>query len=166
MKDTRRNAELAAIHVGKKQLGLDDETYREIVIRISARARKGDGWCDSAGRMTAAERLALIYELRRLGFQRAKPRNPGAGQEAKIRAIWNALIEAGALRNPTERGLRAFIKRQTGGVEMPNWLTPGEAIKVIEGLKAIAKRAAEEAVSSGASKGAPLDGWAGDHVDQ
>lgn len=164
MTDLTRNAELACIHVAIKQLGLDESTYRELVIRVSANCRHGDGWVSSAGLMSRVERRALIEELRRLGFARIdarKPRNPGAGQEAKIRAMWQALNEAGALRNPTEKGLRAFIKRQTGGVEMPQWLTAEQANKVIEGLKAMQKRAGQED-SRGVSQGTPLGGGDGD----
>jgi phage gp16-like protein len=147
MIDRTRNGELACIHVAKKQLGLDDVTYRDIVRRVSAKFRRAP--VESAGLMTERERRALIDELRGFGFRKPldkTPRNPGLGQEQKIRAIWQALNEAGALRNPTEKGLRAFIKRQTGGVEMPNWLTAEQANKVIEALKAMQKRAADEVV--------------------
>ncbi len=151
--DRTRNGELACIHVAKKQLGLSDVIYRDIVWRVSSRFRSDP--VESAGLMTERERRALIDELRGFGFKKPldRPqRNPGIGQEQKIRAIWQALNEAGALRNPTEKGLRAFIKRQTGGVEMPSWLTAEQANKVIEGLKAMQRRAGTEACGQDGSQ--------------
>jgi hypothetical protein len=98
--------------------------------------------------MTARERAALIEELHNLGFRRpaaARPaRAPGIAQEGQIRELWRLLKEAGALHDDSERALRAFIRRQTGGVEIPRWLTAEQANKVIEGLKAWHARVALE----------------------
>lgn len=37
MKQTNRNALLAKIHIGKKQLGLDDDTYRDVLWRLTGK---------------------------------------------------------------------------------------------------------------------------------
>ncbi len=140
--DPKRNAELAVIHLAKKQLRLDDFGYRQVVARVSSRFRRSP--VQSAGQMTARERAALLEELHTLGFRRAqgsdqarpKPPPPGSFQEKKIRELWRLLEEAGALRDASEKALRAFIRRQTGGIEVPQWLTAEQANKVIEGLKA------------------------------
>lgn len=155
-----KNRQLAAIHVAKKQLRLDDATYRDLVLRVSAKFRRSP--VDSSGLMDGRERVALLDELRRFGFRRVEPQRPaapGGPQEAKIRALWAALRDAGALRqvsqseteqtslrgaskiDDSERALRAFIRRQTGRVEVPQWLTAEQANKVIEGLKAWHARA-------------------------
>lgn len=60
-----RNRELATIHVAKKQLGLDDGTYRDMLFTI-ARVR-------SAADLDHAGRQAVIEHLRKRGF--TKPVN-------------------------------------------------------------------------------------------
>jgi phage gp16-like protein len=57
--DNRRKADLAKIHVAKKQLGLDEQTYRTLIAQVSADFRPEDP-VDSAGSMTEAERHALL----------------------------------------------------------------------------------------------------------
>ncbi len=143
--DPRRRVELAAIHVAKKQLALDDDLYRQIVERVSGKYRAEP--VSSSGQMTPRERKALLEELRTRGFRHIvrpelweKPSAPGEAQLGKILALWGELVATGKLDNPSEKGLRAFVKRQTG-LESPRWLTAAEANKVIEGLKAWLARA-------------------------
>lgn len=57
----RRN-ELAAIHVAKKQLNLDDTTYRTMLFTITRKR--------SAADLDHAERQAVIEHLRKRGFVR------------------------------------------------------------------------------------------------
>lgn len=65
----RRNRDLAAIHVAKKRLGLDDDAYRDMLFAI-ARVR-------SAKDLDHAGRAAVLEHLRRTGFTRAAPRRYG-----------------------------------------------------------------------------------------
>lgn len=136
MADLTRNAELAAIHTAKRQLGLDDATYRARVAIVSGRFRRDP--VDSAGMMTERERRALIDDLRSLGFRRIaheRPAPPSAPQASKIRALWNDLVAAGAIDATDHvKALRAFCKRQTG-VESPDWLQASQASTIIEALK-------------------------------
>ena len=145
MIDRTRNAELAVIHVAKKQLGLDDDLYHSIVERISGKFRAEP--VSSSGQMTPRERAALIEELRTRGFRkivrperREEPSAPGDGQLKKILALWGDLVATGTLHDPSEKGLRHFVKRQTG-LEAARWLTAAQSNKVIEGLKAWLARA-------------------------
>jgi len=132
--DPRRNVELAAIHVAKKQLGLDDDVYRAIVARISTKFRRAPLY--SSGDMEPRERRALIEELRRLGFQK-KPeaKKVERPQVGKVYALWKELQLAGALRDSSVVALRHFVKRVTGRDAL-QWATPGDLNKVIEALKA------------------------------
>ncbi|HUY27309.1 MAG TPA: regulatory protein GemA [Candidatus Binataceae bacterium] len=140
----RRKGELAVIHLAKKELRLDDWTYRKVVARVSARFRREA--VDSAGLLNTRERAALIEELHGLGFHRAVNRParapaPGSFQETKIIEIWRLLDQAGALRDSSDKALHAFVRRQTAGAQsIPRWLTAEQANKVIEGLKAWLKR--------------------------
>jgi hypothetical protein len=144
--DKRRNADLAAIHVAKKRLGLDDEVYRALVRRVSEDFRPEEP-VESAGDMTSDERAALLQELRAMGFEAGPPpgqeRAFGKSSEPHVRKLYACayqLIRDGAIapRDPA-CWLRKFTKRLTG-VDDPRWLTAGDCNKVIEALKAWHKR--------------------------
>ncbi|HLW69811.1 MAG TPA: regulatory protein GemA, partial [Candidatus Binataceae bacterium] len=128
-------------HVGKKRLGLDDTTYRGIIARVC-------GGKTSAGDLDERQRHALLDEFKRLGFQQSTSyttsldefddREP---QARLIRALWADLSALGALRDPSEKALRRFVKR-VAKVDSLAWLGPHEANAVIEALKQWRKRAA------------------------
>jgi phage gp16-like protein len=56
-----RNRQLGRIHAGKKALGLDDDTYRALLERVTGKRSSAD--------MTGTERNAVLAELARLGFK-------------------------------------------------------------------------------------------------
>ena len=138
----RRNAELAAIHVGAKRLGFDDELYRAFLFRITGRR--------SAAELDQAARTRVIEEMRQYGFKRTPAEEKRArrmadnSQLAMIHGLWKQLRYAGALSDPSERHLGAFIRKMVG-VDRAEWLAPEEAVKVIEGLKAWRARAVAKA---------------------
>jgi phage gp16-like protein len=138
----RRNAELAAIHVGAKRLGFDDALYREFLFRITGRR--------SAAELDQAARTRVIEEMRQYGFKRTPAAEKAArrmadnSQLAMIHGLWKQLRYAGALTDPSERHLSAFIKRLTK-IERAEWLAPEEAIKVIEAVKAWRNRVVAKA---------------------
>jgi phage gp16-like protein len=83
--DTRRR-ELAAIHVAKRMLGLDDSTYRDM-LWLLARVR-------SAAELDHAGRQMVIEHLRRRGF-RPKPTSPTErdyGRKPQVPADRQALV--------------------------------------------------------------------------
>lgn len=135
--DPRIRELLAKIHIAKKQLRLDDATYRAIIERVAGR--------DSARGLAVGKLIAVVEEMKRLGWQppsrgRAGSRPKGDGiQEAKIRALWLALWNLGAVADPGEAALGAFVKR-IGSVDAPRFLRPAEARRVIETLKQWASR--------------------------
>ena len=59
-RDPRRQ-QLARIHMAKKQLGLDEDTYRSLLKRV--------GGAESSAAMSTAQRNAVIAEFVRLGFK-------------------------------------------------------------------------------------------------
>jgi phage gp16-like protein len=70
---TLRRQKLAAIHVAKHQLAMADDTYRELLARVSAAHGKA---CSSAKDLTADQAFAVLDELRRLGAKRPAVRTP------------------------------------------------------------------------------------------
>lgn len=65
----RRNADLAKIHIARKQLGMDEDTYRAVLWTV-ARVR-------SAKDLDDAGRHAVLDHLRARGFKARRRRDPG-----------------------------------------------------------------------------------------
>jgi len=143
--EAKRRRELAAIHLGKKKLGLNDDLYREFLHQLTGKA--------SAGDLTAAERAFVLDGMRRLGFK--NDRLPDYDRRAQqlaaaavadeqthvvIRGLWAECHAVGAVRDPSPAALRAFVCRMAK-VEALAWLSLDQAAKVIEGLKAMRDRA-------------------------
>lgn len=127
-----RRAELAKIHVAARDLGLDDEVYRQILCRLTGHR--------SAAELDQRQRRLVLDELKRLGFQQRTPAaagtlRPATGRQARmIRSLWAQLRQMGALRDPSEKALGAFCEKLTG-IAAIQWLPPVEANKCIEVLK-------------------------------
>jgi phage gp16-like protein len=108
----RRRAELAAIHVAVKQLGLDDLTYRTFLFTTTGRR--------SAAELSDGQRQQVIELLRSRGFRRTpaeerRARRMGDNRQlAMVRGLWKKLLYAGALADPSERHLSAFRKEDDG----------------------------------------------------
>ncbi|MFX6292549.1 regulatory protein GemA, partial [Acinetobacter baumannii] len=74
----QRTRELARIHQAKKQLGLDEDTYRAVLERVTGQR--------SAADLSAAGRAAVLAEFERLGF--APPRRgPFPGRPKNTDAV-------------------------------------------------------------------------------
>lgn len=104
---------IAAIHVAKKQLGLDDDTYRAKLTNITGKA--------SAKDMSEAERQKVLTVFRSEGFAPAPAaRRPDGRQKLtgsfakKLQALWIAGWNLGVVENRDDAALLAFVKRQTG----------------------------------------------------
>lgn len=128
-----RKRELAQIHVAKSQLGMDDETYRDMLWTV-ARVR-------SAADLDWAGRKKVLDHLKAKGFKikpgkKIKTTRPLASddQSKMIRALWLELHDYGYVENPSEAALAAFVNRMTG-VDALQWLKSTQASKVIEELK-------------------------------
>jgi len=121
---------LDAIHVAKKQLGLDEDTYRALLARITGKT--------SSAAMTEAERQAVVAELRRQGF---KPASKGVRKRLegrfakKLQALWIAGWNLGVVRNREDAALIAFVQRQTNVDHVRFLVEAAEARKAIEALK-------------------------------
>ncbi len=136
----------AAIHVAKKQLGLDDDTYRAKLEKITGKS--------STKAMTEAERQAVLTVLRNEGFEpSSKPAQKGLqGRFAKkLQALWIAGYNLGVIRDRTDAALLAFIKRQTGLDHSRFLHHADDARAAIEALKGWLKR--EAGVMYGNSNG-------------
>lgn len=141
--DPYRRQLLGKVHIAKTALGLDDDTYRDL---LEARTGKR-----SAAKCSNAQLVDLVEHFKSQGFKpkrkapaRAGRRNLADGDvHRKIRALWLSLYHLGLVQEPSEPALAAFVKRQAA-VDDLRFLTPGQAYKVIEALKAWAARPVEK----------------------
>lgn len=132
---------IAAVHSGRRRLGLDEETYRALLERVTNRRSCAD--------LDDRELGLVLDELRALGFRRpdgtqAPPRSrsrPSAPLVRKIHALWNAMVKSGAIEDGSRAALRAYVKRQTG-IGDPEWLDTVAAARVVESLKQWSARVA------------------------
>lgn len=131
-------ADLAKIHIAKKELGLSDDAYRDI---LYSRFRK-----TTAAKLTPGQSFQLINHFKSLGW---KPRyqlklpgvysRPNDTQEGKIIALWIELHKAGVIRDRSDKALQGFVRRMTKKDNL-RWCTTFEKKTIIEALKDWAAR--------------------------
>lgn len=141
--DPRRRSLIAKVQIARKELGLVDDDYRAILVRIAGKT--------SAADLDETELVAVVEDLKTKGF---KPKLAGARpadkrvssarpadhlSARKARALWISLHQLGAIENASEAALEGFAMRQLG-VERLQWANGALMYKLIEALKAIGER--------------------------
>lgn len=141
-----RNRLIQLIHVGKRELGLDDETYRAMLQEVASKV--------SCSKMSIKELELVVAHMEAKGFKRQakvgktgfkrrlSPRS-GKAKHAeidKIRAIWITMYQHGIVNDRSEAAINAYAKRMTSGingesVDSVNWLDARQAMVVLESLK-------------------------------
>lgn len=126
----------AAIYAARKQLGMDDETARDLYQRVTGKR--------SLRAMNEAEHRAIVGAMRSAGFEpgRSKGNKGLTGKYAKkLQALWIAGWNLGIVRVKTDKALLAFVKRQTS-IDHVRFLRNAEdANKAVEALKGWLRRA-------------------------
>lgn len=119
---------LAKIHIAKKQLGLHEDDYRDVLERITGKRSSKD--------MTEKERCHVLEEFQRLGFQEQGPATRMAGPYGKkLQALWIDGYNLACINNRDDKALIVFIEGQTG-LSHPRFLIETrDAKKAIEALK-------------------------------
>ncbi|HIB1683317.1 TPA: gp16 family protein [Salmonella enterica subsp. enterica serovar Muenchen] len=130
---------ITLIHIAKKDLRLDADTYRD-ALRVAV----GKTSCRD---MTLAELSRVLETFKKRGFKaRSKPQNRAlkpATVTAKIRAIWRLMYAQGFLSSDNEAALNGWVRKQTApqnggeGVANYQWLEkePALASGMLERLK-------------------------------
>lgn len=129
-----RRADLAAIHIAKKDLGWDDGTYRDVMFAV-CRVR-------SSAELDFAGRKRWLAHLKACGWKKGvAARSSGSARRApltpsqrKVWSLWQELADAGLVRDRGMPALAAYVKRQTG-VDRLEWLAGRQEELVIESLK-------------------------------
>jgi len=141
--DNYRRSLYGKIQVAIGQLDLSDDEYRDTLEwKFGQRSRT---------KLSNAQLVDLIEYFKTLGFKPKPKKAPARAGRAKLadgkvqkkaRALWIALYQLGIVQEPSEKALGAFVKRQVN-VDAINFMTPEQAYKVIEALKAWAVRDAD-----------------------
>ncbi|EJM3831530.1 regulatory protein GemA [Salmonella enterica] len=126
------------IHVAKNKLGIDTDTYRQMLLSITG--------VTSTSTMNPGQLTKVLNAMKNRGFQ-VKPATKSHSshplvdtpQVKKLRALWLEMYHQGKIRDSSEAALQAWVKRETG-VDKLQWLEPGMASLCIEKLKKWQKR--------------------------
>lgn len=129
-----RNLQLSKIHIAKKDLGLDDETYRALLVRVAG--------VRSAKDLTPRQAGAVLAEFTRLGWAPAQAKKhgrnapkPAPDREKLVGKIKAFLAEAKrSWAYADGMALRMFK------VERVEWLDPGQLQKLVAALTYDARR--------------------------
>lgn len=137
-----RQADLAKIHIARKDLGLDEDVYRMIIKRVTHDKKS------SSAKLNPLERTALLNEFRRLGWKperrKYSPRSFHKEKHQKsmidkIRALWIQMHKEGVTDSGTEKALGQYCMRMVQK-HSPDWLTREQQPRVLESLKQWRKR--------------------------
>ncbi|WP_303763469.1 regulatory protein GemA [Sphingobium yanoikuyae] len=140
--DKTRNILLAKVHIAKKQLGLDEDAYEGVLMRVAGTT--------SAGACTVPQLRLVVEDFERRGFT-AVAKRPGTPRRAdhavarKARVMWISLAHLCAVREEPAKAIRgdkaleAFACRQLACAKF-QWADQSQGDKLIEALKAIAER--------------------------
>lgn len=120
---------LAKIHIGKKELALEEAEYRALLQRV--------GRVASARDLSDKDAEAVIVEMKRLGWKPKTSTRPPAERAdlRKLYALWGALHSG----EPDRAGLRNWVQTRFK-VSAPEFLKPDTCRLAIEQLKAWQKR--------------------------
>jgi phage gp16-like protein len=136
----RRRSDLAKIHIAKKQLGLDDATYRAMLQMVAG--------VESAGDLDGEGRRKVLSHLSKAGFKSRAgnaasgyPGRPdfealaGTGKRAMMGKIEAYLAEAKRPWDYVHGMARRMFK-----VERVQWCTPGQLHRIVSALEYDAQR--------------------------
>ncbi|MEB6425728.1 gp16 family protein [Citrobacter freundii] len=127
------------IHVARRSLGLDDETYRAMLGSVVP----GKTSCRD---MSQPELQKVLKAMEEKGFKvkpTKKPRRMSSPSDTslKIRAVWRTMHSDGFVRDGSDAALDRFVKRQTSqinggqGVASLEWLRGDMEVTFLESLK-------------------------------
>jgi len=123
-----RRSELGKIHIAKAALGLDRDTYEDILWTICRVRSSAD--LDSTGR------FKLLKHFKSLGWSPSSSKKRPAldAKSRKVWSLWYQLKEAGLIGTATAKSLRTEVKKLTACDDL-KFCTEDQKSHVIECLK-------------------------------
>ncbi|NVO00923.1 MAG: regulatory protein GemA [Geobacteraceae bacterium] len=146
-KNRFKTAEIQKIQIARRQLGLSEEIYRDIIREASG------GKTESSTKLTWQGRRDVLERMKELGFI-AKPAKKASSpakvrsgkvevnsrrqaddpQSKMLRALWIQLHQEGKVKDSSEAALCSFVKRMTG-VDALDWLSDRQVTVCKKALK-------------------------------
>lgn len=129
----------AAIHACRRRVaGLEDDTaWRGFLAQQTGK--------ESLRAMTGRELGRVLDALHQRGAPRVAGKGAGRASlprdplSSKIRALWLALAERGAIEDASERALDSWVERQCGMASL-RFADGAQKVRLVEALKAWARR--------------------------
>lgn len=122
---------IRTIQAMKRELGLDEEDYRAMLVRVTGK--------NSLRAMDGGQLGQVITDMRAKGGGSKKRLDGPYG--GKLQALWLSGWNLGLVRNPANEALLAFVKGQTG-IDHTRFLrNAADARKAVEALKKWLERA-------------------------
>ena len=141
-----RNGMIAKVHIAKKDLGLDDDTYRALLANITGK--------DSCSKMSMPDLEKLIKSLVNDYGWKVKIKNPKTGIERPFKPkadersqrfifrLWVMLAQYNVVNDKSREACNSWMRRVHG---LPvEWCGGTELNRATEQLKAWGKRIADE----------------------
>ena len=125
---TQRNKLIQEIHAKARDHKIDDETRREMMLRLVGKSSCSD---------MSDNQLRIVANG--IGGGKAKQ---AYGHVRKVRALWLSAWNLGIIANKSHQALDAFVERQTD-IDQLVWLPPTKAHAVIDALKGMITREAK-----------------------
>ena len=140
-----RLAMMAKIHIAKKQLGLDDDTYRDVLERVTGRR--------SCKKMLIGELEAVIKDMESRGFtakatpKHGKKPNVVAKREPMMGKIEAMLADMGLHWNYAHGMADSMFK-----IKRLEWLSDAQLYKLTQALSVYQRRQAKKAEKQAADE--------------
>lgn len=126
------------IHVARRKLQLDDDTYRSVLMRITGK--------QSCRELRVGQLEDVLKALEDKGFKRTRPRSAVRRQRetdvsAKVRGIWQQMHKDGFTHDGSDIALDAFVAKMTiktnegQGIATLAWCRGDDLLMVLESLK-------------------------------
>lgn len=132
---------IAKIHIAKKDLAMDDATYRDVLVRVTGK--------DSCKKMSLDELKAVIEDLKRLGFkpkqtQKAKQAHgirptTTEDRQALLSKVEAILADKGLHWNYAHALAKKMFKK-----ELVTWLDAKQLYKLVQALSVYQARHKED----------------------
>ena len=125
---------LSALHTVRRIIGIEEDDFRDLCQRLTGQ-RSTRAMTDQ---MRNAVRSELLDKYPNADRQKWRKRSD-KDYVRKIFAVWTDLKNRNIWRDKRRSSLINFVKEMTG-MDDPDFLTPADANRVIEALKAMKER--------------------------
>lgn len=153
---------LKLVQIGKRELQMDDEAYRNLLEEVTGQ-RSSRGLPDFKLSMVIDRMKSLGFVPRQQSQPQTNPRRYRSSEAPKILAIWITMFKQGFVRNGSDQALDAYVKRMTSqinggsGVAKLEWAKSEQAVYVLESLKEWHSRVICDAIRAAGGRIPPND---------